>query len=345
MSNINTNGINTNYPVPGTNQSSQGFRTNFSAIVQNLNIAGTEISDLQNKAVLKSALANSVLNNDMANTLISNASTRSFRSTTYNLGNALAGTVQINASLGDVQYGTVANNVTLQFTSWAPTGTQQTIELQLAISNNNATISLPGSVVSSNNNYGTTILENYANVANVATLTAPYGVTQLNYSISTTDCGNTLYITPLNRPFDSTQLLTRTPPYTGQPGDMMGAVASDANYLYVCTGNFNSNVATTTLANTYSGNSTLVVTSTTHFSVNQPIVFTGNVFGGLTANTVYYIKTVPTSTTLTLSNSFSGGSAGSTLSLTTGNANGVCRATTYYGGSNIWARISLDTSW
>ena len=76
MSTINTNGINVNYPVPGQNQSSQGFRNNFNSIVTNLNIAATEITDLQTNAVLKAALANTTLNNDMANTLISNAATR-----------------------------------------------------------------------------------------------------------------------------------------------------------------------------------------------------------------------------------------------------------------------------
>jgi len=93
MSSINTNSLDVNYPIPGQNNSTQGFRNNFTNIKQNLDIAGNEISDLQNKAVLKSALANSVINNDMANTLIANAATLQFRATTYNLGNALVGNV------------------------------------------------------------------------------------------------------------------------------------------------------------------------------------------------------------------------------------------------------------
>ena len=88
MSSINTNPININYPVPGVNNNSQGFRDNFASIVTNLNAAGTEITDLQNKVVVKQALTGTTVNNDMANTLFSNASTRSFRATTYNLGNA-----------------------------------------------------------------------------------------------------------------------------------------------------------------------------------------------------------------------------------------------------------------
>ena len=82
MSTINTNPINVNYPVPGVNNNSQGFRDNFASIVTNLNIAATELTDLQNKVVVKQALTGTVVNNDMANTLISNASTVGFRATT-----------------------------------------------------------------------------------------------------------------------------------------------------------------------------------------------------------------------------------------------------------------------
>ena len=76
MSNINTNGINSSYPVPGVNNSTQGFRDNFSSIKTNLNTAYEELSDLQDKVIVKSALNSTALNNDMANTLISNASVR-----------------------------------------------------------------------------------------------------------------------------------------------------------------------------------------------------------------------------------------------------------------------------
>ena len=346
MSTINTNGINVNYPVPGQNQSSQGFRNNFNSIVTNLNIAATEITNLQTNVVLKAALANSTLNNDMANTLISNAATRSFRATTYNLGNALSGTAIVNASLADVQYGAVAGNVTLQFGNWAPTGTQQSIQLQLAISNANAVISFPASVISSNNNYGVTILENYANVADIATVTAPYGVSQLNYTITTTDCGNTLYITPTNRPYQTTEVQVRTPPPTGYPGDVEGTVAVDANYLYVCTSSFNSTVAGPVLVtNTYSSNNEILLNNLTNLASNAPILFTGYVIGGIVANTVYYIKSIITgNSTITISGTRSSGTAGSTLTLTTATTgSNVCTATSY-NGSNIWTRTALS-SW
>jgi uncharacterized protein involved in tellurium resistance len=241
MSTINTNGINVNYPVPGENNSSQGFRDNFASIRTNLNTAANEITDLQTKVVVKQALANTSINNDMGNTLISNAATRGFRATTYNLGNALSGTVLVNVQSGDVQYGTVAGNVTLQFGGWAPTGTQSNVQLQLSVSNANAVISFPSEIVNSNNNFGVTTLENYALVGNTTTaaVTVPAGVSQLDYRLSSIDCGNTILIEPYNRPRKVTQIQTNVPlTSVGALGDVAGTVAVDSSYLYVCVGTY-----------------------------------------------------------------------------------------------------------
>ena len=344
MSTINTNGIDVNYPVPGVNNNSQGFRDNFASIKTNLNTAANEISDLQNKVVLKQALDNTTLNNDMANALISNASTRSFRATTYNLGSNLTGTVMVDVSLGDVQYGTVNGNVNFEFSGWSPAGTQTNVQLQLAVSNTSAVITFPSEIVYANNNFGVTTLENYANVANTPTVTAPYGITQLDYRLSSTDCGSTITIEPYNRPRISTQIQQRTPAPTGFVGDVAGTVAVDANYIYVCTGTFDSGGANTiakTATAAYSSNNEVVLNNVTSLSANKPIVFTGTTFGGLTANVVYYIKTiVGGNSSVTLSATRTGGTAGSTFALTTGS--GTMTATSY-NGSDIWKRISLST--
>ena len=103
MSTINTNGINVNYPVPGVNNNSQGFRDNFVAIKTDLNTAASEITDLQNKVVVKQALSGYNVNNDMANTIISNAVTKTFRASTYDLGSNLSGSIVIDTTKGDVQ--------------------------------------------------------------------------------------------------------------------------------------------------------------------------------------------------------------------------------------------------
>lgn len=429
MSTINTNGIDVNYPIPGQNNSSQGFRNNFAAIKNNLNIASDELSDLQAKAVLKAALDNTTLNNDMANTLISNAATLGFRHTTYNLGNSLSGTVLVDVSLGDVQYGTVSGNVTLQFGSWAPVGTQSNVQLELSVSNSQAVITFPSEVVFTNDNYGVTTLENYANSANTPTVTVPYGVSQLNYRLSTLDCGNTIIIEPYNRPRITTQIQQRTPSPVGFQGDVAGTVAIDADYLYVCTEDYSANTYVKTGANSIYGNVTnhlvasgtassitgtvltvggtvtgtflvgmyltgtgvtagtyitslgtgsggvgtynistsqsvvsttitgtadfINLNNTTSLTVDDPIIFTGdaftsNVFGNLSANTIYYIKTLntPVSGIITVSDTRTAGTAGNVVTLTTENyANSNVSITAVaYVGTDIWKRISL-TSW
>ena len=421
MSTINTNGINVNYPVPGVNNNSQGFRDNFAAIRTNLNTAGTEITDLQNKVVVKSALANSTVNNDMANTLISNALTRSFRASTFNLGNALSGVVSVNVSLGDVQYGTIAGNTTIQFTGWAPTSTQSNVQLQLAVSNNLAVLSFPSQVTD-----GVMTLENYANIANTNTVTVPYGVTQLDYRFSTLDCGNTITVEPFNNNRIASQIQTRNVIPTGNQGDKVGDIAvsngvnqltitssnaadylntpnttqlytdmpivftgvsmeanitvgttyyvrnvsantyftvstalgganvnlagnasptipmyaNPVSYLYVCTDDYNSTEYVKSATATNSGGN-VTLNNTTTLANNSPIVFTGTTFGGITANTVYYIKAIGTGGNITISQSRTNGVADTAFTLTT--ASGTCVATAYV-GSDIWKRISL-TSW
>lgn len=289
MSQINTNGINVNYPVPGENNSSQGFRDNFAQIKTNLNTAGTEITDLQNKAVLKAALDNSVLNNDMANVLISNASTSGFRATTYNLGNALSGTVLVDVNRADVQYGAVTGDVQFQFGGWAPTNTESNVVLRLTIANNVANISLPSACVSSNNNFGVVLLENYANISNTAVLTAPANTSILEYTFSTIDCGNTITVSPTNRPFQTTQVITRDPPSTGVQGDTNGTVAVSTAIGQI-TATETANTPTVITANTFtSTGSTISGTTLTIGTLTGGTITPGMLLSNTAANT--YIVT------------------------------------------------------
>ena len=52
-SNINPNNIDGTYPVAGQDNNSQGFRDNFTNTKTNFQYAETEITDLQNNAILK----------------------------------------------------------------------------------------------------------------------------------------------------------------------------------------------------------------------------------------------------------------------------------------------------
>jgi len=211
MSSINTGSINVNYPTPGVNNNSQGFRDNFNAIKTNLDAAGTELTDLQNKVIVKSPLTGTTLNNDMNNSLISNALIQGFRHTTYNLGNNLNGAVTIDYTKGDFQYGTITGNITLSFTKWPPNGTKASIELLIGIAtgSSGSTITFPNTVDNSK-----LTLENYTGGVSSFNITAPAGVTAVQLIISTEDCGTTLTIEPVNRPRKSAQIISGSPATT-----------------------------------------------------------------------------------------------------------------------------------
>jgi len=256
MSAINTNGINVNYPVPGINNSTQGFRDNFNSIKTNIDTTSSEITELQQKAVLKSALNSAPINNDMSGTLISNASVRGFRTTTYNLGNDISGTKTIDVTKADVQYGTITANTTLQFGGWAPAGTQSNIQLLLTVANSNAYVTFPNTVCKSDGNIDTgmkssaRLLENYTSnaapgigVTYTNQISVPNKVDTLHYEFSTENCGSTIEVTPLNRNQKANQISIRTPIATGNVGDTAGTICSDSTYLYVCIGNYDGSTA------------------------------------------------------------------------------------------------------
>ena len=242
----------------------------------------------------------------------------------------------VNSSLGDVQYGTIIANTTFQFSGWAPTGTQSNVQLQLSISNANAVISFPSQVVFANNNFGITTVENFANIANTPTITAPYDVTQLDYRLSTLDCGNSITIEPYNRPRQSTQIQTRTPATTGSAGDTSGAVCVDpsVNQLVI------SNTAVTTNLITTTGD-------TSQLYLDMPVVFTGNTFGNISAGTAYYVKTINSSNTFTVT-ATPGGSA-FTVSTSSGNMNAnpvtyMYISTDSYNAVTVGPKIASNTT-
>lgn len=257
MSNINTNNIDGNYPVPGINNSSQGMRDNFTTIKTNLGVAKDEITDLQNKVIVKSALNGTSLNNDMAGAVLANTTTKGFRNSTWPMsaGN-LGSSVLVDISKGDVQYGTVVENTTINFGGWSPAGTQSQIQLNLTIANSSAILQFPNTsfnssveVISGMKN-SIRVIENYSSNASPSAgatvsnyLSIPAGVTELQLRIYTTDCGTTMDIEPVNRSQLASSIVSRTPTATGSPGDRMGTICSNGTYLYLCTGTYDGSTA------------------------------------------------------------------------------------------------------
>jgi hypothetical protein len=144
-SNINPNNIDGAYPVAGQDNNSQGFRTNFTNTSTNFQYAADEITDLQNNAVLKSALVGTTLNNDMQGSVLSNAQLQDMSQTVVQLG-TLSGTVTVNYSLGSYQTLTTNGAVSLAFNNFSVSGTASTVVVQVTVASTAHTVQLPTAV-------------------------------------------------------------------------------------------------------------------------------------------------------------------------------------------------------
>jgi hypothetical protein len=194
-SQVNPNNIDGTYPVAGQDNDSQGFRDNFTNIRNNFTFTKAEIEDLQNKAVLKSALLNTVLSNDFAGNAIVNPALTSWRQTYNNIG-SVSGSVTINFINGNFQKITMSGTTTLTFIFPSNT-TNQYASVKLWVSNPNAsyTLSFPNSLNLGDTDTiagfsGNTITFSSAEISNS---------TDYFFEVFTVDGGTTLGIRDLGR--------------------------------------------------------------------------------------------------------------------------------------------------
>ena len=197
---INPNNIDGTYPIAGQDNNSQGFRDNFTNTKTNFQFAANEITELQNKAVLKSALTGSSLNNDMLGSLLSNATIQDFGATRVALGSQ-SGSVTINYASGHLQTLTTTGNVSLGFTNWPSAGTAGLVTVQITVGSTGGTVhtvTLPASVTI--NNRGIQGLNPSTNVITFAT-TGTY-----SFQFISSDGGSTLIVNQVNaqlQPFNN----------------------------------------------------------------------------------------------------------------------------------------------
>ena len=132
-SNINPFNIDGTYPVAGQDNDSQGFRDNFTNTATNFSIAATELTDLQSKVLLKSALTGQSLNNNMGGASIAAVN---LNGAGYNINNqgTLTGAVTLDFSTGNVQKVTTGAPISLTFANWPTTGVFGEILLWVHIS-------------------------------------------------------------------------------------------------------------------------------------------------------------------------------------------------------------------
>jgi len=200
-SQINPNNINGAYPVAGQDNNSQGFRDNFTNTGTNFQYAADEITDLQNKVVLKQALTGTILNNNMLGSLISNAQVQGFSETVVNLG-TLSGNVNIDYSVGSYYTVTTGSSLNLGFTNFTAAGTQDAVTVAVTVSSTAYTLTLPVAVGTGASGASILGIEGLVNAdpgtdSSVITF-ATTGTYQFQFI--TADNGSTIYLNELTRP-------------------------------------------------------------------------------------------------------------------------------------------------
>jgi hypothetical protein len=145
MSSINPNNVDGTYPIAGQDNDSQGFRNNFTNIKNNLQFAYDELTDLQSKAVLKSALTGGSLNNDMNYAQLISPQLIKAVETVNNLGTK-TGSFTISWADGHFQYYTTSGNTTLAFSNWPTSAYYTCLRLQITTDTTNRTVTFPSAV-------------------------------------------------------------------------------------------------------------------------------------------------------------------------------------------------------
>lgn len=145
-SNINPNNIDGAYPVAGQDNDSQGFRDNFTNTKNNFGYARDEISDLQAKVLLKSALTGTTLDNNMGGSLISDGRVQDF-SLTRVVQTATTGSININYAAGHYhKIDALTGSITVAFSNFPTAGFTGMLRLQVVVTDTTYTMTLPSAV-------------------------------------------------------------------------------------------------------------------------------------------------------------------------------------------------------
>jgi hypothetical protein len=147
-SNIVPGNIDGTYPKAGQDNSSQGFRDNFSAIKNNFTESKTEIEALQtNKANLDAS-------SDFTNNEVLRAKFKNTSETVYDHGTEAGGNVTLNHANGHYQTLTVTADTTFTFTNF-PSGAMGRMILDITVSpTSTGILTFPSAVIKADNVHG-----------------------------------------------------------------------------------------------------------------------------------------------------------------------------------------------
>ena len=134
------------FPVAGQDNSSQGFRDNFTAIKNNFIAAKTDIDEMQsNKANLNAR-------NDFSGNLLTDGELKDNSETVYAHGTVASGSVTLNHENGHYQTLTMSADTTFTFTNFPDSGKMGRIILDITVTpSSTGILTFPSAVIKADN--------------------------------------------------------------------------------------------------------------------------------------------------------------------------------------------------
>lgn len=159
-SNVNANGLNENYPVPGINNSSQGLRNNFSKIKGTIGQIAVELTQLRNY-VLRKLEEGEIFShdNDLSYFKLIRAQMKSYSETFFDIGDADV-VVPVNFLNGNFQKVTLTKNCDLSLSNFPMHNAVGRLTLWITVNDASHRLYLPPDLV-----YGTEV--DYVNTGRI----------------------------------------------------------------------------------------------------------------------------------------------------------------------------------
>jgi hypothetical protein len=144
-SNIVPGNVDGTYPTAGQDNSSQGFRDNFTAIKNNFTEAKSEIEDLQSNKASTNANVN------FSDNVVSKAVLKDTAETVYPHGSVGSGAVTLNHENGHYQTLTVTADTTFEIINFPTSGTLGRIILDVTVAVGATNLIFPSAVIKADN--------------------------------------------------------------------------------------------------------------------------------------------------------------------------------------------------
>lgn len=142
---VSSSNINSNYPVAGANNDTQGFRDNFAAIKNSFNQTAYELTEIRNKAVFKTTISGDTLDNDLNNNVVYRAQLQAYSETFFNKGNSGEG-ITINYQHGNFQKVVTTDDFDLNFLNFPGDNSIGRLTLWIVVTDVNHSVKLPPTV-------------------------------------------------------------------------------------------------------------------------------------------------------------------------------------------------------